>query len=211
VRVIGAGLGRTGTVSLKIALEKMLGAPCYNMVNLLQHPEHVPVWEQALDGRPVDWESIFGGCGATVDYTAACFFRELATAYPSAIVVLSLRDPDEWWESNSATIFEALQSPPPDVSDPVERALLPAREFMLRLLHTRLTPDWTDETAAKEAFARHNEAVRAEIPADRLVEWRSSDGWEPVCEALGVAAPDEPFPHAWKRDEFRIRLGLDPS
>jgi hypothetical protein len=195
---------------MKIALEKLLGAPCYNMVDLLQHPEHVPVWEQALDGRPTDWETIFGGYAATVDYTAACFFRELSTAYPSAIVVLSLRDPDEWWESNSATIFEALQSPP-DLSDPAEQVLLPAREFTRRLLATRLTPNWTDETAAKQAFARHNEAVRAEIPADRLVEWRTSDGWEPLCEALGVTAPDEPFPHAWKREEFRIRLGLDPG
>ena len=143
-------------------------------------------------------------------WAAASFFRELSSAYPSAIVVLSVRDPNEWWRSISTTAFEALQSEP-DLSDPMARALQRTREFTLRVLDARFTPDWNDETAAKEAFARHNEAVRDEIPAGRLVEWRSGDGWEPLCEALGVAVPDEPFPHANKGDEFRTRLGLDPS
>jgi hypothetical protein len=180
------------------------------MFDLLQHPEHVPVWEQALEGRPVDWEAILGGYSATVDLAAASFFRELSAAYPSAIVVLSVRDPDEWWRSISTTAFEALQSQP-DLSDPMVRALQPARELTLGLLDARFTPDWSDETAAKDAFARHNDAVRDETRPDRLVEWRIRDGWGPLCEALGTAVPDEPFPHANRGDEFRARLGLDLS
>jgi hypothetical protein len=209
VRAIGAGLGRTGTTSLKQALETLLGAPCYHMFDLLQHPEHVVVWEGALDGREVDWESILGGHAAAVDWAAAAFFRELAAAYPDAIVILSLRDPDEWWRSISTTAFEALQSEP-DLDDPVERSMLPTREFTLRVMDERFTPEWRDEAAAKEAFARHNDAVRREIPAGRLVEWRGSDGWDPLCEALEVDVPHEPFPHANRGDEFRARLGLDP-
>lgn len=204
IQVIGAGLGRTGTLSLKVALEQLLGGPCYHMVELFKHPEHVEVWEQALDGQLPDWDVFFADYRATVDWTGAAFFAELADAYPDAIVLLSTRDADEWWRSVRDTTFEQLQSRV-DRSDPWERAMAPAREFTIRLLTTRFTPNWSDEDTAKGAFERHNAAVRAAVPPGRLVEWRPGDGWSPICAALGRPVPLDPFPHVNTTADFRAR------
>jgi Sulfotransferase domain len=207
--VVGAGLGRTGTNSLKLALERLLGAPCYDMSELLKHPDHVPVWEQALNGQRVDWETLFADHRATVDWTAAAFFSELAAAYPDAIVVLSVRDADDWWRSVERTVVPGLQSEPPPADAPLAKAWAPGRRFNRRMLAARFTDDWS-ETAAKEAFLRHNAEVRATIPVDRLVEWRPGDGWAPLCAALRLSVPLEPFPHVNTTDEFRATFRLDP-
>lgn len=209
LQVIGAGVGRTGTNSLKLALQQLLGAPCYHMLDLLERPKDVPVWQQALDGEPVDWNGLFAGYRAAVDWTAAAFFSELATAYPKAIVLLSVRDPDEWWRSAARTIFKSLESEPPPPDTPLAKALAPSRQFALRLLSRRFTPNWADERAAKEAYARHNATVRASIPSHRLVEWRPGDGWSPICGALRLPEPDKPFPHVNTTQDFRemFRVG----
>jgi hypothetical protein len=211
LEVIGAGAGRTGTQSLKVALERLLDGPCYDMWDLMKNPHHVPVWERALTGEDVDWDLVFADHRATVDWTAASFYGELARTYPDAIVVLSVRDPDDWWRSVNRTVFEALRTEPPDDDTPIAQALAPARRFTLKMLSQRFTADWSREDAAKEAFRRHNEDVRAAIPADRLVEWRPGDGWEPLCGALRVPVPAEPFPHVWTTDDFRSALRLDPA
>jgi len=202
VQVIGAGLGRTGTLSLKAALEQLLGAPCYHMVELFKHPEHVQAWERALDGRTSEWDTLFAGYGATVDWTGAAFFAELADAYPDAIVLLSTRDPDDWWRSFRDTTLENLQSEV-DPDDPWERAIAPAKQLTFRLLTDRFTPDWADEVAAKAAYKRHNAAVRAAIPPGRLVEWRPGDGWPAICAALALPVPADPFPHVNTTADFR--------
>jgi Sulfotransferase domain len=202
IQVIGAGLGRTGTHSLGLALERLLGGPCYRMIELFKHPEHVQVWEQALDGHTPDWDTLFAGYRATGDWTGAAFFAEHAEAYPDAIVLLSVRDADDWWRSFRDTMLESLQSEV-DNADPWERALAPARQLTIRLLADRFTPDWADEVAAKAAFERHNAAVRTAIAPGRLVEWRAGDGWEPICAALGRPVPADPFPHVNTTADFR--------
>jgi hypothetical protein len=201
IRVIGAGLGRTGTLSLSAALEQLLGGPCYHMAELFKHPEHVQFWEQAIDGHTPDWDTLFDGYLATGD-CGATFFTELADAYPDAIVLLSVRDPDAWWRSFSDTMLESLRSEV-DPADPWERAMAPARQLAIRLLAERFTPDWANEAAAKAAFERHNAAVRAAIPPGRLVEWRPGDGWRPICAALGRPVPTDPFPHVNTTADFR--------
>jgi Sulfotransferase domain len=203
--VIGAGLGRTGTLSLKLALEQLLEGPCYHMVELFKHPEHVQVWERALDGQTPDWDSLFADYRATVDWTSAAFFSQLASAYPDAIVLLSVRDSDDWWRSVHSTVFDALQSQTMPRDDPWETALAPSRRFTIRMLATRFTPEWSDEIAAKRAFERHNAAVRAAIPRNRLVEWQPGDGWTPLCAALELPEPAEPFPHVNTTADFRAR------
>ena len=206
LEVIGAGLGRTGTTSLKQALERLLGGPCYHMFDLLQHPEHVPIWEQALDDGAPDWNLLFSGYRAAVDWIAATFYDQLATAYPQAIVLLSTRDPEEWWRSVNRTAFESLASNQED--DVLTKALTPTRELTLRMLNERFTPRWTEEAEAKRAYSRHNASVRATVPAGRPVEWQLGDGWAPICEALGSPIPDEPFPHVNTSAEFRSWLRL---
>jgi hypothetical protein len=209
VEVIGAGLGRTGTLSLKLAMEQLLGGPCHHMVEFFKHPEQLETWEGALEGRAVDWEALFADYRAVVDWSAAAFFEELWTAFPGAVVVLSTRDVDGWWRSVRDTVFGELQA---EVStgDPWAVAFAPIKRFTIRMLDLRFTPDWANEAAAKEAFARHNAAIRAAVPAGRLVEWRPGDGWAPLCAALELPVPDEAFPHVNTTADFRAR-NFDPA
>ena len=207
LRVVGAGIGRTGTHSLKNALELLLGAPCYHMVEVFQHPEHVSAWEDAIDKKAVDWDSVFAGYAAAVDWPVGAFWSEVSAHYPDAIVLLSTRSSaDAWWKSANETIFETSRRPaPPDAPPEFESAI----RMPLRLLQTCFTPDLDDEAAAKAAYEAHNAAVRAEVPAERLVDWQPGDGWEPICTALGVPVPSEPFPHVNSTEEFRAMFGMD--
>ena len=203
LQVVGAGVGRTGTVSLKAALERLLGAPCYHMLEVFAHREHVAMWAAATRGEPVDWEGVLGGYRAAVDWPAASFCPELSEAYPGAIVLLSVRDDAAtWWRSAERTIFEAMHRPRPPES--VEWG-----DMVVDLFRTRFTGDFLDGKAAMAAYERHNAEVRAGVAPERLVEWRPGDGWDPLCEALGVAVPDEPFPHENTTEDFRAMAGLD--
>ena len=109
LKVVGAGLGRTGTMSLKAALEQLLGGPCYHMIEVFEHPEHVAIWNRAMRGEPVDWSEIYAEYVATVDYPNAAVWEQLAAAYPDALVLLSSRDAEGWWTSASNTILESMQ------------------------------------------------------------------------------------------------------
>ncbi len=199
LKVVGAGLGRTGTNSLKLALEELLGGPCYHMFELIAHPQQVPLWEQALRGEEVDWASLFEGYSATVDWPGCAFWRNLADANPDAPVLLSTRDSAQtWWASMEQTVVPALQGPM--LSDHPE--LMRGQEMVLELFRTRFTPDFADRGAAIAAYERHCDAVRREIPADRLIEWQPRDGWRPICSHLGLPVPDTPFPHENTSEDF---------
>ena len=201
MRIVGAGLGRTGTNSLKLALERLLGAPCYHMVEVFEHMDHVPTWHAAIRGEAVDWSPVLGGYEAIVDWPGAAVWRELASAYPDALVLLSTRrDAATWLTSVRATIMES--GPQNAMEDDPN---LPGFVPMARDMFARFEPDWRNDDAAMAAYDAHNEAVRREVPAGRLVEWQPGDGWEPLSSALGVAVPDEPFPHVNTTEEFRSR------
>jgi hypothetical protein len=191
LRIVGAGLGRTGTMSLKLALEKLLGAPCYHMAEVFAHPEHVRSWSAAGRGEAVDWRALFRGYAAAVDWPVASFWPEVSAAFPDAIVLLSVRDPASWWKSASSTIFPASREAAGEWREMVD--LMFGRRFTLAL---------DDEAACLAAYERHNADVRARVPKERLVEWRASDGWGPLCTALGVPVPGEPFPRVNTTDEF---------
>jgi hypothetical protein len=204
LQVVGAGLGRTGTVSLKGALERLLEAPCYHMTEVFAHlDDHVPVWHAAVRSEPVDWEDLLGGYRATVDWPAGAFWRPLSEAYPGAIVLLSVRDDAEtWWRSADRTVFEAMRREPP-------AELQTWFAMISELWQTTMAEDWDDPDVAMAAYERHNAEVRAGVPPERLVEWRPGDGWEPLCEALGLPVPEEPFPHENTTADFRAMAGLD--
>jgi hypothetical protein len=191
LRVVGAGLGRTGTLSLKLALERLLGAPCYHMAEVFAHPEHVAAWHAAARGRMPDWRELFAGYAAAVDWPVASFWPELADAFPDAPVLLSLRDPEAWWRSAHRTIFPASQS-----------AQGEWRAMIDELFAARFTRAIDDREACIAAFERHNAQVRTAVPRGRLLEWRAEDGWAPLCAALGVAVPEEPFPRVNTSEEF---------
>lgn len=196
LEVIGAGLGRTGTVSLKLALEQLGFGPCYHMTELLMHPDHAPGWVRAADGHP-DWEGIFCGYAATVDYPGCTFWRELAQLYPSAKVLLSVRDPDQWFESTQATIFNDASSATLNAS--------PLREFFEKTVWRDCRDRIHDRAFMVELFRRHNAEVERIIPPERLLIFNVTQGWEPLCEFLGAPIPDQPFPRTNSRVEYAER------
>jgi len=203
---VGAGLGRTGTHSLQLALQQLLGEPCYHMLEVFGRPDDIPVWHRAMNGEMPDWNAFLADYTATVDWPASAFWQELADANPDAVVLLSSRDTDGWWKSATNTIFNvARREVPPD--EPDLQAQMKMIDDMFRL---RFTPNWQDETEAQRAFEQHNETVRATIPADRLIDYRTGDGWNPICDKLGLPVPDAPFPHVNTTEEFRAMTGMDP-
>jgi sulfotransferase family protein len=204
IEVIGGGLGRTGTSSLKHALERLLGAPCYHMVETFDRPRDLQWWQAADAGREPDWDELFAGYRAAIDWPAVAFWRELTAHYPDAVVVLSVREsPEAWWRSMERTIVDAVGRPSAD-PEQAER-----RRLMSGILERRFTPGWRERDAAIAAYERHNESVRATVPARQLVEWQPRDGWAPLCERLGRPIPDVPFPHSNTTAEFRDHSGLD--
>jgi len=203
LQVIGAGLGRTGTTSLKKALEHLLGGPCYHMLEVRERPDDADAWGAAYEGRPPEWGRFFDGYRATVDWPAAPFWSEISAAFPDALVLLSVRDPDSWWTSASNTIFPALATYfAPDAPDD-------GWTRMGRGMMSSFTPGWRDEQSAKAAYLAHNQSVRTQAAEGRLLEWHPEDGWDPICAALGYDVPDLPFPHTNTTAQTRAELGLE--
>ncbi|MEY2461389.1 MAG: hypothetical protein QOG30_3219 [Acidimicrobiaceae bacterium] len=201
--VVGAGVGRTGTHSLKLALEQLLGGPCHHMLEVFGNAEQqVPGWIDAIEGRPVDWDKLLDGYVAIVDWPGGAFWREVLDANPDALVLLSVRDADKWYQSASNTIFQTFDHLPPEIA--------PWMNSFRTLLHDRFCDQLDDPKAMIDAYERHNEAVRREVPASQLLEWRPEDGWEPICARLGLPVPEEPFPVTNTTDQFRVMTGMPP-
>lgn len=189
MRLIGAGLPRTGTSSLREALRHLLDAPVHHMSEVFAHPEHAPTWVAALDGDPPVWEEFLAPYAAGVDAPFSDCWRELAAAYPRAPVLLSHRgDPEVWWRSMEATVLPRIREMRArDEDDP----MVPLFRVILRDVLTGPA----DRQALIAGYERRLAEVRAEIAPERLVEWQPGDGWGPICRALGVPVPDRPFPH----------------
>jgi Sulfotransferase domain len=203
LRVINAGLSRTGTLTSKVALERLGLGPCYHAFEYLGIPEHTALWHEALDrAGDFDWERIFRGYQSTVDVPSVYFWRELVDAYPDALVILTERDPDRWYDSLIATIENAQsrQLDPRDTDIPYDKWPLIQR-IMAGLLPVE---QLADKAAVVQAYHRHNAAVRSTVPPDRLLSFRVTDGWEPLTTFLQVDAPDEPFPHVNAGDAVNV-------
>jgi hypothetical protein len=197
LRVVGPGLGRTGTYSLKLALERLLGGRCHHMAEVLADPErHLALWGPVLRGEEADWNEVFAGYVAQVDFPGAAFWREICGAFPEALVVFSTRPAEAWYRSAAATIFQLGEG----------HGSSPFRDVW----RERFGDRFDDPDAMIAAYERHNAAVRSFVPANRLVEWTVGDGWEPLCDRLGLSVPDEPFPWTNTTEEFRSHNRLDP-
>ncbi|XOV89953.1 MAG: sulfotransferase family protein [Pseudomonadota bacterium] len=199
LRVIGAGFGRTGTLSLKFALERLGFDACYHMLELHKHPEHRELWAQAHRGENINWDALFDGYQASVDWPSCNLWREQLAHFPDAKVILSLRDPDRWYDSVMATIYQA-SSTGLSSADPERKAGAAWAHDIIwnRVFDNRMT----DRDHVISVFNAHNEAVRAEVPADKLLVFEASAGWNPLCEFLQVAVPDEDYPRVNSTEEF---------
>ena len=215
MRVIGAGFGRTGTTSLKAALETLGLDPCYHMTEVFAHPRHAEGWRSAWRGAPVDWDAILGPYEAAVDWPSCTFYEELMERYPEAKVLLSVRDPERWYESTRTTIYELSRVLAGSRTARVAFGLvsLPtfggfARTGAGEEINWNGTFDgrFEDKPHAIEVLERHNEEVKRRVPPERLLVYEVKEGWGPLCEFLGVPDPDEPFPHL--NDAAEMRRGI---
>ncbi|MBV9020949.1 MAG: sulfotransferase family protein [Chloroflexi bacterium] len=215
LKIIGAGFGRTGTFSLKAALEMLGFGPCYHMSEVLAHPQHIERWEAALKGEAIDWQQLFADYQSCTDWPACTFYAELMQAYPEAKVLLSVRDPERWYESARSTIYRVTHRSyhiADNDTDSISQGLaLPpgAREsirMISDLVWDRTFDDkFTDKDQAIAVFNRHIEEVKQRVPAKKLLVYNVKEGWEPLCSFLDVAVPEQPFPHLNDRDSFMQR------
>ena len=207
LKVIGAGLGRTATFSLKFALEHLGVGPCYHMSEVFAAARrNVPLWLDVVRGKP-DWDAVFAGFQSTTDYPACTYWGELAALYTNAKVILTVRDADSWFDSVSETIFSpkmqgSLAGSP--VGAMMQGVIFDA--FGDRVNDRRFMTDW---------FVHRNQTVIDSLPRDRLLVFSPKDGWKPLCAFLGVPVPDAPFPRVNSRDEIKHataeQRGLPPD
>ena len=202
LQVIGVGFARTGTTSLRAALGILGLGPCYHMFDVMSEPSRVRRWLEIARGATPVWDEIFAGYQSAVDWPAAVYWRQLAAAYPAAKIVLTVRDPDAWYDSASNTIFKRRLNPrglarigprlASAVSPDLHAFLAMTRETVeLPLFDGRLA----DREHMTAVFVRHIEEVQASVPAERLLVYRVADGWAPLCDFLGTPVPERAFPH----------------
>ena len=200
LEVIGAGLGRTGTLSLKLALEHLGFDRCYHMSEMIaQIRSHLPLWIDSAKGNP-QWDAIFAGYRSSTDYPGCMFWRELVAKYPDAKVILTTRDPDKWFESASETVFSDRH-----------RRMFEANPLMQEFFRLTVFGDigdrLGDRTRMVDYFNAWNQAVIDEVPAEKLLVYAAGDGWEPLCAFLGVPVPAEAYPRVNSREEMTERTG----
>lgn len=192
--IIGSGFGRTGTMSLKLALEQLGLGPCHHMEEVMDHPEQFRHWRAAARGETVDWETVYEGYRSTVDWPGAHYWQELAETYPEAKVIHTLRPAEEWWVSYSTTIAMLLTEAG---SGDLEHEMRTIPEMAHAIIADQtFGSSCDDKSAALRAFEKRTEAVKSTVAPERLLVFEVKDGWGPLCDFLGVPAPREPFPRS---------------
>ena len=189
IRVIGAGFGRTGTLSIRHALEDLGYGPCYHMKAALTRPWHIPFWLRATDGKKVNWKRFFRNYRATIDWPACEFYKELMAEFPEAKVILNIRDAEEWYDSAYKTIYRLQTYFPwwfPKIFVLIQERLIFRKRFQGR---------FEERDFVINNYLGHIQEVKAYVPAEKLLVYEVTEGWEPLCRFLEVPVPDRPFPH----------------
>lgn len=202
LEVIGAGFGRTGTNSLRLALERLGFGPCHHMFEVRDNPEQLPAWEAAARGEAVNWDAMFEGYRAQVDWPGAAYWRQLADFYPDAKVILSVRDPHAWFNSVQATIgpFMTTMRGRHDSAHMNAISEMCGQFIVQDIFGGRLE----DRNHAIAVFEAHVAEVKATISAERLLVYETGSGWGPLCVFLGVPEPDEPYPLTNSTKDFQV-------
>ncbi len=211
LKVIGAGFGRTGTLSLKLALERLGLDKCYHMLEVAQNEGHAAVWRSAARGEAVDWDGLFAGYQASVDWPSCNFWEAQLEHFPEARVILTLRDSERWYESVMNTIYPASvarrELTGPEIREHVDMVF----EVIWDGLFDGRMEDKEHVIAIYEA---HNQHVIDALPPEKLLVFEASEGWGPLCAFLDLPAPDEPYPRVNSTEDFRARVaaaGLEPQ
>jgi hypothetical protein len=211
LKVIGAGLSRTGTLSLKLALEQLGFGPCFHMTEFIG-PKYEPrraLWERAMDGEEPDWEAMFAGYSSAVDMPTHLYYRKLSRTYPQAKVILTVRDAASWYRSSAATVWAAAPPGPTRPPDRLDRAAK-MKAASIREVGFDVLEDPRNEPLTMALFNRYSEQVKRDVTTERLLVFAVSEGWEPLCNFLGVPVPQTPFPRENAAAEFETRFGSPP-
>ncbi|MBX7110017.1 MAG: hypothetical protein K1X61_15310 [Chitinophagales bacterium] len=213
LKIIGTGLGRTGTHSLKLALEELGFTQCYHMISLLEHPADIVHWEAAMAGKPVDWDTLFTGYTAAVDIPTFIFYKELMQKYPDAKIIHTTRDAESWYKSFGATIIRQSK---PSVAKMLSMSLrlpfssklrgqLRVFKFAGAFLKSLMPHGFEDKEKTIATFHEWNRQVLETVPKEKILVFDAKQGWEPLCRFLEVPVPASPFPHSNTTDEFNSR------
>ena len=210
MQVIGAGFGRTGTMSLKGALTQLGFGPSFHMIDVALQPQLLPGWQAAVDGEDVDWRQLLDGWESTVDWPGCTFWEQIWNEYPDAKVLLSVRDPDAWYASCRKSIHASAQAATKGELKGGSVGVSPEAMKLVNGLIWNGTFEgrFDDKDFAIDVFNRHNEDVKSKVPADKLLVYEIGEGWEPLCEFLDVPVPDTPMPHLNDATSFRAMVGL---
>ena len=192
LQVIGAGFGRTGTDSMREALNILGFGPCHHMLEVNAREEQKQLWRAFVKGEPTGWDRLFAGYASCVDWPSAHYWKELSGFYPDAKIVLTYRSADSWWESFAKTLVPAIQAS----TDPESLGVALVRD---RVFGGR--PQDRDHAIA--IYEANVEAVKATIAPERLLVHAAGDGWEPLCAFLGRPVPAQPYPSRNSTDAFR--------
>ncbi len=199
LQVIGAGFGRTGTMSLKLALERLGFDRCYHMMEVFEHPGHVPLWTAAHRGETIDWDDLFEGYLASVDWPSCNLWREQLNQYPDAKVVLSTRDPERWYQSVMSTIYPSSREAR-DSEDPQQAAF---GQWVFDIIWDRVfSGKMEDKDHCIRMYRNHEKSVRDALSPEKLLVFEAGQGWAPLCEFLGCDVPNEDYPHTNTTAEF---------
>ena len=214
IEIIGVGFGRTGTHSLRLALQRLGFSKCYHMEDLVLKPENLHYWEDARAGKHVNWDELFQGYRAAVDFPANMFYKDFMKLYPDAKVILTMRDPENWYKSFGDTIIRQSN---PSLKQIVSMSFkLPfnkklrkqlrvfkyANEYLDDMFEGRF---YEDKEKAINFFNNWNDRIKNTVPAEKLLIYEVKNGWSPLCDFLGCSVPDEPFPRSNTTAEFNTR------
>jgi hypothetical protein len=210
IKVIGAGFGRTGTMSVKHALEMLDLGPCYHMIELTNEPERLKYWEVAANGKKPDWNTLLNGYSSIMDFPGCLYYQELMAAYPEAKVILTVRDAEDWYKSARATIFKSYP-------DRKQLITIVKRYFSSKRIRQLMRLGWLiqkiiykqtfgyqmfNKEEAIRRYEAHNQKVIETVPADKLLVYNVQEGWTPLCNFIGKEIPNVPFPKTNKPDHF---------
>jgi hypothetical protein len=216
IKIIGAGFPRTGTNTLRESLEMLGFSKTYHMKNLLVHPENLHYWTTLKATGTTDWEGLYNGYQATVDFPCYPWYKQHMKQYPDAKVILSLRPFEKWYTSFYSTIWQA-QNPPESeraamgervASDPRLQSVMQVMGFAKQTINEEhFQGRFLDKEFMEKVFNDHNEEVKNYVPADKLLVFDVREGWEPLCNFLEVEVPAGPLPHTNKKEDFAVMVG----
>lgn len=215
LQVIGTGLARTGTMSLKVALEQLLSGNCFHVIEWLKDPQRTTILKKGYKKNEIDWSAFYEGFASAVDYPTCLFYQQLLEINPDLKVIHTVRDFDSWYASVKETVYRGKPKSAQDIFRMIKNMMLSADfrrvapVFMLNdklIWQGQFESRFEDKEFMREKYRQHEEEVKKTVKEEHLLIYNIKDGWEPLCEFLHVPAPKTVFPKSNERQEFNRKM-----